>query len=199
LEGGCNGTIRVVVTARGQAAHTARPWMGVNAIHRLAAALDRVVAFEPATIRVDGLDYREALNAVAIEGGIAPNVVPDVAKLTVNYRFAPDKSEAAARRIVLALFKGFEVDVVDSAPAARPGLTSPDAARLARLVEAQGGGPPSAKQGWTDVARFAAHGIPGVNLGPGDPSLAHQDDEACPVDQIERVAAILQQYLNPGT
>jgi succinyl-diaminopimelate desuccinylase len=195
LEGGCNGTIRVVVTARGRAAHAARSWLGVNAIHGLAPALDRIVAFEPATVRVDGLDYRETLNAVAAQAGIAPNVVPDQASLTVNYRFAPNKSEAQAERVLMALFEGFELEVVDSAPGARPGLDQPMALRLAELVEQSGGGQPAAKQGWTDVARFAARGVPGVNLGPGDPALAHQDDESCPVWQIERVAAILTEFL----
>ncbi|MDR0594248.1 MAG: succinyl-diaminopimelate desuccinylase [Bifidobacteriaceae bacterium] len=195
LEGGCNGTVRVVVTARGKAAHAARPWTGANAIHRLAPALDALVRFEPAKIRVDGLDYREALNAVGVEGGLAPNVIPDRASLTVNYRFAPDKSESEALRILKALFSGYEVEVADSAPAARPGLTSPDAERLAELVAASGGGEPRGKQGWTDVARLAAAGVPGVNLGPGDPSLAHQDDEACPAEQIDRVAGILLDYL----
>ncbi|MDR2565861.1 MAG: succinyl-diaminopimelate desuccinylase [Bifidobacteriaceae bacterium] len=196
LEGGCNGTVRIVVTALGKAAHAARPWMGVNAIHALAPALDRLVQFEPATIRVDGLDYREALNAVGIAGGIASNVIPDRASLTVNYRFAPDKTEAQAVRILRALFTGFEVEVVDSAPAARPGLTNPAAARLASIVQARGGAAPKAKQGWTDVARFASLGIPGVNLGPGDPALAHQDQEACPAEQIDRVASILMEYLS---
>ncbi|MDR2372700.1 MAG: succinyl-diaminopimelate desuccinylase [Bifidobacteriaceae bacterium] len=197
LEGGCNGTVRVVLTATGKAAHAARPWMGVNAIHGLAAALDALVRFEPATIRVDGLDFREALNAVAVTGGIAANVIPDRASLTVNYRFAPDKSESEAVRILEALFAGYQLEVVDSAPAARPGLTGPDASRLAALVEARGGGPARAKQGWTDVARFAARGLAAVNLGPGDPSLAHQDDESCPTEQIERVAAILLDFLQP--
>jgi succinyl-diaminopimelate desuccinylase len=194
LAGGCNGTLRAVVTAEGKAAHTARPWMGVNAIHKLAPALDRLVQFEPAVIRVDGLDYREALGAVGVAGGIAANVVPDRASLTVNYRFAPDKSEAEAARIVEALFSGYRVEVVDSAPAARPGLSDPAIARLAAVVAAHGGGRPAAKQGWTDVARFAAFGIPAVNLGPGDPSRAHRDDEACPAEQIDRVAAILTEY-----
>ncbi|MDR1441058.1 MAG: succinyl-diaminopimelate desuccinylase [Bifidobacteriaceae bacterium] len=195
LEGGCNGTIRVVVRAHGTAAHSARPWMGVNAIHGLVPALGRLVRFEPATVRVDGLDYREALNAVGIEGGTAPNVIPDRAAVTVNYRFAPDKPESEARRILEALFEGYQVEVVDSAPSARPGLTNPAAGRLAAITEAHGGGPAIAKEGWTDVARFYQAGIPAVNLGPGDPSLAHQDDEACPAEQIGRVADILVEYL----
>ncbi|MDR1188702.1 MAG: succinyl-diaminopimelate desuccinylase [Bifidobacteriaceae bacterium] len=195
LEGGCNGTLRLAVRASGRAAHSARPWMGVNAIHELVPALDRLVRFEPATRHVDALDYREALNAVGIEGGTAGNVIPDSAALTVNYRFAPDKSESEARRIVEALFEGYEVEVVDSAPGARPGLRDAAVARLAGIVASHGGGAPTAKQGWTDVARFAALGVPAVNLGPGDPSLAHQDDEACPAEQIDCVAAILAEYL----
>ncbi|MDR1635376.1 MAG: succinyl-diaminopimelate desuccinylase [Bifidobacteriaceae bacterium] len=195
VEGGCNGTVRVDVTAHGKAAHAARPWTGVNAIHALAPALDRLAEFEPATVRVDGLDYREALNAVGIAGGIAANVIPDRATLTVNYRFAPDKTEVKAQRMLEAMFSGYQVEVVDSAPAARPGLADPAVARLAVIAQAHGGAPPKAKQGWTDVARFAAMGIPAVNLGPGDPALAHQDQEACPVEQIERVASVLAEWL----
>jgi succinyl-diaminopimelate desuccinylase len=196
LEGGCNGTLRVTVAASGRAAHSARPWAGDNAIHRLAPALDRLVAFQPPTVRVDGLDYRESLNAVGISGGIAGNVIPDRAVLTVNYRFAPDKTVVEAEHLMQSLFQGFEVVVEDAAPAARPGLDGPQAQRLASVVVEAGGPPPVAKLGWTDVARLGQLGIPAVNLGPGDPALAHQDQEACPVEQINWVAQILTRFLS---
>jgi succinyl-diaminopimelate desuccinylase len=195
VEGGCNGSLRVAVTAEGRSAHSARPWTGVNAIHRLAPALDRVVAFEAQSIRVDGLDYQESLSAVGVEGGGAANVIPDRARLRVNYRFAPAKSERQALRVLEALFEGLPVAVEDSAPGARPGLDHPLAERLAAVAGERGGGPPRAKLGWTDVARLGAIGLPAVNLGPGDPELAHQDQESCPAEQIERVAAILADFL----
>jgi succinyl-diaminopimelate desuccinylase len=196
LEGGCNGTLRVDVMARGQAAHSARPWAGRNAIHALVGALDRLVAFAPGSVRLDGLDYVESLSGVGLRGGGAGNVIPDEAAVTVNYRFAPDKSEAQALRIVEALFNGFEVHLTDSAPGAAPGLNHPLAVRLAGVVAAHGGAPPRAKLGWTDVARLAARGIPSVNLGPGDPALAHRDDEACPAEQIDQVRSMLVSFLS---
>jgi succinyl-diaminopimelate desuccinylase len=195
LEGGCNGTLRTLVSARGKAAHSARPWTGRNAIHALGGALDRLVAFEAPTVRVDGLDYLESLSAVRIAGGTAGNVIPDLASVAVNYRFAPDKSVADAEQVMAELFHGYELSVEDAAGGARPGVDHPIARRLAEAVEARGGGAPRAKLGWTDVARLSAIGIPAVNLGPGDPQMAHQDEEACPADQIGLVAALLMDLL----
>jgi succinyl-diaminopimelate desuccinylase len=191
LEGGCNGTLRVKVEAHGVAAHSARPWAGRNAIHGAAPILDRLVAYQPAQVEVDGLIYPEAMNAVGIVGGVAGNVIPDRCEVVVNYRFAPAKTVAQALAHVTDLFQGFEVILDDAAGGARPGLDQPLAARFAALVAAYGGGEPRPKVGWTDVARFAALGVPAVNCGPGDPSLAHAADERCPVEQIERVARIL--------
>jgi len=180
VEGGCNGTLRVDVMVRGRAAHSARPWMGVNAIHAAATVLDRLRAYEPAEVEVDGLVYREGLNAVAIAGGIAGNVIPDRAVIGVNYRFAPNHTEESALVHVREVFAGFDVELVDSAPGARPGLTHPAAQAFVAAV----GGIPRAKQGWTDVARFSALGVPAVNYGPGDPSLAHADDERVNINEI---------------
>ncbi|WP_297603928.1 succinyl-diaminopimelate desuccinylase [Microcella sp.] len=184
IEGGCNGTIRVELRAAGRRAHSARAWMGVNAIHGLAPALELLAGFEPATIEVDGLAYREGLNAVGVRGGVAGNVIPDEAVLTVNYRFAPDKTVAEAEQRLRELFGGvapeLTVTVTDASGGARPGL---DAA-LAQHFVAAVGATPAPKYGWTDVARFAELGIPAVNYGPGDPSLAHTDDERVPVEQI---------------
>jgi succinyl-diaminopimelate desuccinylase len=196
LEGGCNGSLRALVVARGVAAHSARAWMGRNAIHAAAPVLDRLAAYRPATVEVDSLAYREGLNAVGIAGGIAGNVIPDHCAVTVNYRFAPDKSLADAEAHLRHVFDGFEVQVVDRSAPARPGLTAPPAAAFAAAVRGAGAGEPRAKLGWTDVARFAEAGIPAVNCGPGDPGLAHADDERCPVDQIERVAAIFADWLS---
>ena len=184
LEGGCNGTLRAEVRVTGRAAHSGRSWLGVNAIHRAAPVLTRLTEYTARQVAVDGLVFREGLNAVGIRGGIAGNVIPDECVVTVNYRFAPASSLAQAEAHVRELFDGFEVTVTDGAPGARPGLDHPAAAEFAKAVTALTGRPPSAKLGWTDVARFSELGVPAVNFGPGDPTLAHADDERCPVDQI---------------
>jgi len=184
IEGGCNGTLRVEVSVPGTAAHSARSWLGVNAVHGAAPVLATLAAYGARTVEVDGLTYREGLNAVGIRGGIAGNVIPDACIVTVNYRFAPALSEAEALAHVREVFAGYEVTVTDSAPGARPGLHHPAAARFAAVVGGLTGRPPTAKLGWTDVARFATLGVPAVNFGPGDPNLAHADDERCPVAQL---------------
>lgn len=184
LEGGCNGTLRAEVRVRGRAAHSGRSWLGVNAVHGAGEVLDRLVRYTPRSVTVDGLVFREGLNAVGIRGGVAGNVIPDECVVTVNYRFAPELSLAQAESHVRQVFEGFEVTVTDGAPGARPGLDQPAVARFAAQVAGLTGRPPAAKEGWTDVARFAELGVPAVNFGPGDPTLAHADDERCPVDQI---------------
>lgn len=192
IEGGCNGTVRVELRARGSRAHSARAWMGENAIHKLAPALQTLAEYQPATVTVDGLDYREGLNAVRIGGGVAGNVIPDEALLEVNYRFAPSRCADDAIAELRELFPGYELDVTDAADGARPGLT----ADIAREFVAAVGGAAQPKYGWTDVARFSALGIPAVNFGPGDPSLAHTDDERVPVTQISRCEAALRNWLS---
>lgn len=191
IEGGCKGTLRALVSTKGIAAHSARPWKGHNAIHDAAEVLARLVAYRPQTREVDGLEFVEALNAVKVEGGIAGNVIPDRCVVTVNYRYAPSLSEEDADAHVREVFAGFEVEVVDNAGGARPGLHLP-AARA--FVEALGVDV-EAKQGWTDVARFSAMGVPAVNFGPGDPNLAHMDDEQCPVRQYTDCEAALLRWL----
>jgi succinyl-diaminopimelate desuccinylase len=176
----------------GTAAHSARSWMGVNAIHAAAEVLDRLRAYEPAAVDVDGLTYREGLNAVRIKGGIAGNVIPDRCVVSVNYRFAPNHTEESALAHVRAVFEGFDVTRIDSAPGARPGLQHPAAAAFVAAV----GGEPRAKEGWTDVARFAGLGVPAVNYGPGDPLLAHTDDERVDVDEISECEQRLRVWLN---
>jgi succinyl-diaminopimelate desuccinylase len=173
IEGGCQGTVRVEVTARGARAHSARAWMGSNAIHAAGRILDVLRAYEPTRPVVDGLEYREGLNAVFIRGGVAGNVIPDECVVTVNYRFAPGKSLDEAVTYLREVFTEFEVTVTDAAPAARPGLTHPAAAAFVAASDA----PVRAKLGWTDVAQFAELGVPAVNYGPGEPTLAHTKDE----------------------
>lgn len=191
VEGGCNGTMRVDVRTSGVKAHSARPWMGENAIHKAAEVLTRLANNEPAEVEVDGLVYRESLNAVLIGGGIATNVIPDASVITVNYRFAPSKSAADAEAYLREFFAGFELDVIDSAEGARPGLDLPEAAAFVAATS----GTPKPKYGWTDVARFSALGIPAVNFGPGDPNKAHSDDENVPVSQIYACESALRAWL----
>ncbi|GHF04708.1 succinyl-diaminopimelate desuccinylase [Pseudolysinimonas yzui] len=192
VEGGCNGTLRADVRVTGKRAHSARAWMGSNAIHAMTPVLQQLVAYTPREPLVDGLVYREGLNAVGIRGGVAGNVIPDECVVEVNYRFAPDRDAAAAERHVRDVFAGFEVEVTDIAEGARPGLTDPLALDFLAAV----GGEARPKYGWTDVARFAALGIPAVNYGPGDPSLAHADDERVPVEQIDRCERGLRAWLS---
>lgn len=187
IEGGCNGTLRVEITATGVTAHSARSWMGVNAIHGAGEILRRLSDYQPATVTVDGLEFREGLNAVAITGGIAGNVIPDLCTVTVNYRFAPARTVAEATTHLQEVFAGFELKVVDAAAGARPGLDHQAAVQFIAAVVNDSGEKPQAKLGWTDVARFGELGIPAINYGPGDPLLAHADDEQCPVWQIEAV------------
>jgi succinyl-diaminopimelate desuccinylase len=191
VEGGCNGTIRVEVRARGLKAHSARSWMGKNAVHASAEILNRLNAYEPQSVEVDGLVYRESLNAVLISGGMATNVIPDECVVTINYRFAPSKSGEEAAAHLCELFDGFEIAMTDLSEGARPGLDRPEAAAFVAAT----GSEPKPKYGWTDVARFSALGIPAVNFGPGDPNKAHADDENVPVSQIFACEAALRTWL----
>jgi succinyl-diaminopimelate desuccinylase len=191
VEGGCQGTMRVVVRLAGVRAHSARSWLGENAIHAAAPVLARLASYQPREVDVDGLHFREGLNAVKISGGVAGNVVPDECRVTINYRYAPDRSEADAVAHVKDVFAGFDLTVVDSAPAARPGLDSPTAAEFVAAV----GGEPRAKFGWTDVARFGELGIPALNFGPGDPNLAHKPEEHVSMDAVRAAEAALLRFL----
>jgi succinyl-diaminopimelate desuccinylase len=192
VEGGCNGTARVDVTVRGVAAHSARWWKGSNAVHAAREVLDRLRSYAPAEVEVDGLVYREGMNAVGIRGGIAGNVIPDTCVVTVNYRFAPSRTEAEAEAHVRELFGGFEVAVTDISPGARPGLDDPVAAAFVAAVDAK----PMPKYGWTDVARFSSLGVPAVNYGPGDSGLAHADDERVDVREIQRCEDRMHAWLS---
>ncbi len=191
IEAGCQGTLRADVVATGSRAHSARSWLGSNAIHAAGEVLDRLRAYEPRRPVVDGLEYHEGLNAVRIHGGVAGNVIPDECVVTVNYRFAPDRSLTEAETLVRDVFDGFEVNIVDAAPGALPGL---DRAAAADFVQAVGE-TPRPKFGWTDVARFSALGVPALNFGPGDPALAHTRDEHVPLAQIASCEARMRAWL----
>lgn len=196
IEAGCQGTLRVEVAIPGERAHSARSWMGENAIHRAHRLLAALDSFEPEQPIVDGLTYREGLNALGIRGGVAGNVIPDSCVVTLNYRFAPHRSEGEAQDIVRSIvveagLADAVLKVVDSAPGARPGLDDPV---IAGFVVAMGA-PPQPKYGWTDVARFSALGIPALNFGAGDPALAHRADECVPVSQVREVEERLRTWL----
>ncbi|CDO90069.1 succinyl-diaminopimelate desuccinylase [Mycobacterium triplex] len=193
IEAGCQGTLRVVVSATGTRAHSARSWLGDNAIHKLGAVLDRLASYRARTVDIDGCEYREGLSAVRVDGGVAGNVIPDAASVTVNYRFAPDRSITEALHHVHEVLDGIDVRIeqTDGAAGALPGLSQPAAKAL---VDAAGG-QVRAKYGWTDVSRFAAFGIPAVNFGPGDPNLAHTRDERVPVAAITAAVDMLRGYL----
>ncbi|MFT3887513.1 MAG: succinyl-diaminopimelate desuccinylase [Arachnia sp.] len=193
IEGGCQGTIRVELDVEGVAAHSARAWMGVNAIHGLAPALQLLADYRSEEIEVEGLVYREGLNAVGIAGGVASNMIPPSATLTVNYRYAPDKSPDEALARLRGWFDGYELRVTDLSPAARPGLDRPAAKAFVDAI----GEEARPKYGWTDVARFSAVGVPAVNYGPGDPSYAHRADEFCPVADLHACADGLRAWLRP--
>ncbi|MEU4194667.1 succinyl-diaminopimelate desuccinylase [Kribbella sp. NPDC026611] len=191
VEAGCQGTMRIEVTTHGERAHSARSWMGRNAIHAAGGILDRLSAYQPRRVPIDGLEYREGLNAVGISGGVAGNVVPDLCTVTINYRFAPSRSEAEAEAHLREVFEGYDVVVTDSAPGGLPGLERPAAAAFLQVV----GGEPKPKFGWTDVARFTLLGVPAVNYGPGDPLYAHKQDEFVPEAEIEQCEQRLRSWL----
>ncbi len=192
VEGGCNGTLRAQLRTFGVRAHSARAWAGHNAIHDAAAVLAILADYEPDAVPVDGLVYREGVNAVGISGGVAGNIIPDECVVTVNYRFAPSRSGEQAVALLRRLFTGFDLTVVDLAEGARPGLDDPLAQDFLTAV----GGVAQPKYGWTDVARFAALGIPAVNYGPGDPVKAHADDERVELAQIADCERGLRAWLS---
>jgi succinyl-diaminopimelate desuccinylase len=197
VEGGCQGTLRVVLEVPGRRAHSARSWLGVNAVHGAAGILATLAGYPAREVEIDGLQYREGLNAVRIEGGVAGNVVPDSCRVTVNFRFAPDRDEDQALVHVREVFAdaiaaGVTLEVVDSSAGALPGLSEPAAAAFVAAV----GQPARAKLGWTDVARFAAFGIPALNYGPGDPQLAHTVDEHVRIDRLQPAEDALVAYLS---
>ncbi|MBE9375674.1 succinyl-diaminopimelate desuccinylase [Saccharopolyspora sp. HNM0983] len=191
IQAGCQGTMRVEVRTNGTRAHTARAWMGSNAVHAAEPVLRALAEYVPRNPVIDGLQFREGLQAVRIEGGVAGNVVPDSCVVTVNHRFAPDTSVAEAEAHLRELFAGYDVEVVDRSGGALPGLSAGPAAELVRASGAE----PVAKLGWTDVARFAARGLPAVNFGPGSPTLAHTRQENVPTAQIRHCAEVLRRFL----
>lgn len=191
VEAGCQGSLRFELAVPGQRAHSARSWMGSNAIHHAAPILNLLADYQPRVVEIDGLEYLEGLNAVGISGGVAGNVIPDATTVTINYRYAPSRSADEAVDYVTELFADYELTVVDNAGGAFPGLSEPAAQEFASQVAEA----PRPKYGWTDVSRFNDLGIPAVNFGPGDPSMAHHKDEFVEVTQLDSVYTALKNWL----
>jgi succinyl-diaminopimelate desuccinylase len=191
VEAGCQGALRATVRTAGRRAHSARSWLGVNAIHAAGGVLRRLENYEARRVSIDECEYREGLNAVRITGGVAGNVIPDACEIEVNYRFAPDRTPEDAIAHVREVFAGYPVEFVDVNAGALPGL---DAAPAREFLAATGR-PPTGKLGWTDVARFAALGVPALNYGPGDPNLAHTREERVEIAKIEDGARTLRSWL----
>lgn len=192
IEAGCQGILQVDVTTEGTRAHTARGWLGVNAIHRMAPLIDAAAAYDGRRVVIDGCEYREGLQAVRVNAGVADNVVPDRAVMRLNHRFAPDRTIEQAAAHVMALLTGADdVKVVETAAAAAPGLDHP----LLQGLLAEVGGTYTGKLGWTDVARFAERGFPAVNYGPGDPIVAHTKEERVTRSDLETVYRVLRNLL----
>lgn len=191
VEAGCQGTLAFRIVTRGKRAHSARSWMGHNAIHDAQAVLQRITEFDVRTVEIDGCTFREGLNAVDIRGGVAGNIIPDECTVRINFRYAPDRSAEQAAQAIAEHFDGFDITFGDNAAGALPGLSQPAAADFL----AAAGGRVQGKLGWTDVARFAALGIPAVNYGPGDPMLAHTPEEWVSREQIRQMTQALRGYL----
>ncbi|MCI1936315.1 MAG: succinyl-diaminopimelate desuccinylase [Bifidobacteriaceae bacterium] len=201
IEAGCNGSIRFDVITHGVAAHSARSWKGVNAIHRAADILNKLNDYEARTVTVDGLEYREGLNATLISGGKGTNIIPDECRVHINYRFAPDKTLEQAEALMVGaegIFAGYDYEMKDESAPARPGMSTPMAVSLSDFVRQRVGKEPLAKLGWTDVARFSQLGVPAVNFGAGDPLLAHKHDEQVALAEVIRYTEILEEWLTSG-
>jgi succinyl-diaminopimelate desuccinylase len=190
LHGGCLGNIQARVTFRGESAHSARPWTGVNAIHELIRGLQGLAELEPLDVELDGLTFREVVSAVRIEGGIAANVVPASASVELNFRYAPGRTREEAEARLRSLVPAGALDVLSNSPSAPPALMNPLAVRLRELVPEI-----APKQAWTPVAQFAERGIDAINYGPGATAYAHKQDEQVPVASLDRCFETLRTFL----
>jgi len=199
IEAGCQGAMRFLITLKGKRAHTARAWMGSNAIHRLSGLLSAIDQYQPRQPILLGCHFHEALQVVRVAGGVAGNVVPDSAEIELAHRFAPDRTAAQAQAHVLDLLQPHladadEVEVLDISPAAYPAVDHPCIRALIQRHDLAVRG----KLGWTDVARFAEHGVPAVNFGPGDAAVAHTAEEHVAQDSILRTYLALDDLLTDG-
>jgi succinyl-diaminopimelate desuccinylase len=179
---GCQGSVNVTVSFLGEAAHSARPWLGVNAVTRAGEFLTMMDGLEPEIHPIEGLEFKEVISVTRASGGVANNIIPSRFDLNVNYRFSPDRTTDEAVERLASLFEmADEFEVVDLALAAYPEASHP----LFQDLAAKSGAAISHKQGWTDVAQLAERGIPGVNFGPGETALAHKPGESIALDDLD--------------
>jgi len=187
---GCVGNLSAQLTFRGVSAHSARPWTGENAIHRAAATLAPLAELEPLDVEVDGLVFREVVSAVAIEGGIADNVVPDRCVARLNYRYAPGRTREQAEARICELAGDAELEILGNSAPAHVVVDRP---LVAKLREA-GRFDVRPKQAWTPVAQFAEAGLDAVNLGPGATRYAHRADERVEISELVRAYDALRRF-----
>ena len=194
LHAGCLGNVQAELEFQGVAVHSARPWLGVNAIHEAVRGLAAVVESQPQDVDLGGLRFREVLSVTQIEGGIANNVVPDRAVCGLNFRYGGHRSPAGAEaRLRELVGPAGELRILNLAPAAPVALDNP----LTQRLLAAGDLAVAPKQAWTPVAEFAARGLAAVNFGPGDPELAHRRDERVSVEAMEATLSVLCRFLFP--
>ncbi|HJS71435.1 MAG TPA: succinyl-diaminopimelate desuccinylase [Acidimicrobiia bacterium] len=192
IHAGCQGSINATVSFIGEAAHSARPWLGVNAVTRAGQFLTKMDRLQPELHPIEGLEFKEVVSVTRAGGGVANNIIPSRFDLNVNYRFSPDRTEEQAiAHLRLVCEDADEFEVADSAPAAYPHMSHP----LFQQLAEKAGAPVSHKQGWTDVAQLAQRGIPAINFGPGETTLAHKPGESIALDDLgwarDALAAVL--------
>jgi succinyl-diaminopimelate desuccinylase len=190
LQLGCLGNLVARVVFEGRAAHSARPWLGINAVQLALEGLQGVFALAPFDVDVDGLVFREVLSVTQINGGIATNVIPARCEAILNFRYAPTRTMAEAEARVRELV-GHELEIVQHSPPAHVALRSP----LVERLRDAGGFEVQPKQAWTNVADFAARGLDAVNLGPGATRYAHATDEQVSITELARTYEALQRFL----
>jgi len=192
IQAGCLGNLNATLEFRGVSAHSARPWLGVNAIAIAVDALHPLTRVPPAPVEVEGLTFVEVLTVTRIEGGIADNVVPDLVSCRLNYRFAPTRTvDEAAYRLAELIGPVGELEVTSASPAGRVAVRSPV---VGRLREA-GGFAVEPKQAWTPVAQFSEEGVDAVNLGPGATRYAHTRDERVAIVELARTYDALGRFV----
>ncbi|MEZ4288388.1 MAG: succinyl-diaminopimelate desuccinylase [Polyangiales bacterium] len=193
---GAMGAIHATAVFHGRTAHSARPWQGENAFYKAAKFLVELSEREPLEVMVEGHRYVEVVTPTIISGGRARNVVPDRCELNLNYRFAPNKSlETAVNELRVMLGDRGDLEPTDLSPAGRPHANNP----LVKHLASCGVTDVRAKQAWTDVARFDAIGVPGVNLGPGIAAQAHQRNEYTDLPALFEGYRIFERFLTTGS
>ncbi len=191
IQAGCVGNLVARAVFEGRSAHSARPWLGVNAIRLAVEGLREVVALEPVDVEIEGLVFREVLSVTEIHGGIASNVIPAIVECTLNFRYAPNRTAAEAEVRLRELVPG-RVDVLHNAPGAHVAVGSP----LVRRLREVGGFAVQPKQAWTNVSDFAARGLDAINLGPGATRYAHTVDEQVEIAELERTLDALTRFVS---